>query len=1114
MRPLARWGTLPLLATPFGTAWALGLGEIELHSALNQPFDAEIVLVSATPEELAGLNVSLAPLDQFQRSGLDRPAFLSALEFEIGRNDAGQDVITIRSNQSITEPFVTMLVQASWPRGRLTREYTVLLDPPLLLPEPPAPAVIQPAETRAPDSSVAGGPISRPTPPAPVSEPEPQPELRASNPPVQAPESAPSTDTAPPPRASAPSVEPAPRTVAAGPAANTEGSTYGPVQNAETLWGISTRYRPNGVTMNQMMLAVYRANPQAFSGNMNILRRGAILRIPPMSDLRATSAADATAEFRRQDAEWRTGRPQSPNQPQPQPEPEARLVLVPPADEPPTAALSAGAGADVAADAGLDSPGGRSSIDEQAEQNERLISVNDDALADLQNQLRAPNPDEAIELEPVVDTADGLDSEQLFVDDFGEDAAADGADATPLADSELEPPAPVADETPVEPEPAAAPPPASQVVTTQPGPSLLERILDIIMSPVVAIVGLIVILIPAFLFLRRRRQEVEDVTGQWEALEAELDEDEVDHAATTRLRHQAAEDDFVVVEEDPLGATDNLEADIAPEPPAAPPPPPEPPLSEQTMSSQTVINLDQADPIAEADFHMAYGLYDQAADLVSKALEADPDSRELKLKLLEVFFVWGNKESFLQAATSLRDEMGGSPDADWDKVIIMGKQICPEEALFAEARAAAGKVDLDLEGGDGDAGGLDLAFGEGDDESVDLDFGTMADNDIELETTGNQTGALDALFEDDSLAETGKREQLLDDDDENLLDIGERTSAGLEAALFETDSAGEETSPDVNLDDLAATQESPTVETPKGASVEDDDWAGITMESPTIETTGPGAETVESTGLHDADGSDAPTVETPTIETEMPATREFAAAAPDATAELDLDDLGLDSADIDDLPSDLGDLPAAEGAESDTREQPAIEADDDLLSATGVTQVLRGEDEDGEISHTSTAVLGDEEATMLAPGLDSTGIRTEVLDQPVEVPGSRSSQDDEGLDLNLDDLTQALKGSDTVEQPRASSFDTGMFDGGASNTPVDLDVGSDFRMDDEPTGTEEVSPLDPQTMTEVGTKLDLARAYIDMGDPDGAKSILEEVLSEGDSSQRQEAQSLIDALPA
>ena len=118
---------------------------------------------------------------------------------------------------------------------------------------------------------------------------------------------------------------------------------------------------------------------------------------------------------------------------------------------------------------------------------------------------------------------------------------------------------------------------------------------------------------------------------------------------------------------------------------------------------------------------------------------------------------------------------------------------------------------------------------------------------------------------------------------------------------------------------------------------------------------------------------------------------------------------------------------------------------------------------------------------------------------------------DGGVDLDLADLTAALHGADTVEQPRTSTFSRDVFGGG--DTPLDLDIGNDPMGDDEPTGTEGAN-LDPQTMTEIGTKLDLARAYIDMGDPEGARSILEEVLNEGDPNQRREAQGLIDALSA
>ena len=122
------------------------------------------------------------------------------------------------------------------------------------------------------------------------------------------------------------------------------------------------------------------------------------------------------------------------------------------------------------------------------------------------------------------------------------------------------------------------------------------------------------------------------------------------------------------------------------------------------MSSESAVNLDQGDPLAEADFHMAYGLYDQAADLVRIALEREPDRRDLRMKLLEIYFVWGNKDAFLQTAKSLEATRDRAPAGEWDKIVIMGKQICPDEPMFAEragsGRGAGALVDLNLEGGE------------------------------------------------------------------------------------------------------------------------------------------------------------------------------------------------------------------------------------------------------------------------------------------------------------------------------------------------------------------------------------------------------------------------------
>src|SRR5258708_24555909 len=162
--------------------------------------------------------------------------------------------------------------------------------------------------------------------------------------------------------------------------------------------------------------------------------------------------------------------------------------------------------------------------------------------------------------------------------------------------------------------------------------------------------------------------------------------------------------------------------------------------SDDTMSSESAVNLDQGDPLAEADFHMAYGLYDQAADLVRIALEREPDRRDLRLKLLEIYFVWGNKEAFLQTAKGLETSRDRAPAGEWDKIVIMGKQICPEEPLFASTagsgRGAGALVDLNLEGGENRVD-IDL-FGDPEGEhSIDHPIAKDSDDNA---TTGESPG--------------------------------------------------------------------------------------------------------------------------------------------------------------------------------------------------------------------------------------------------------------------------------------------------------------------------------------------------------------------------------------
>src|ERR1700729_3766733 len=246
---------LLLLCPP--AAFALGLGDIHLLSSLNAPLNAEIELVGATPEDLGSLKAAVANHETFSRYGLDWPAFLGGISMRPEHTPDGRDVIKVSSHEAITEPFITLLVEVTWARGQLVREYTVLLDPPLYTPgqsESSAAPVAAPAVGTATHE----GSINR----APA----------ASAPAASAATSGESgSSAAAAPRARAGS--------SASAAAGQPGTRVG--QRGDTLPQIA-RFLPagGGASTRSWMVAVYQANPSAFEGNMNLMHAGAVLRIP------------------------------------------------------------------------------------------------------------------------------------------------------------------------------------------------------------------------------------------------------------------------------------------------------------------------------------------------------------------------------------------------------------------------------------------------------------------------------------------------------------------------------------------------------------------------------------------------------------------------------------------------------------------------------------------------------------------------------------------------------------------------------------------------------------------------------------------------------------------
>lgn len=343
---------LPLaLALALGSAQALGLGlgQIEVRSGLNEPLQAEIPVVG-TAGETEALQVRLASPDAFARVGLDRPATLAAnLAFDVAKDPRGRTVIRVSTPSDVVEPFLTFLLEVDWGRGRMLREYTVLLDSPTMAPIQGAPAATTPITDSEPMQAEV-------MPPPPPSTPEP----------VSTAERIDRIDVASTPSSTP---EPAPAPAPSAPAYGSD--SYGPVASGETLWSIAARTRPdNDISVNQMMVALLRANPDAFIGNnINRLRSGAVLRIPGREDAVAVAAAEAAAQVRDQTNTWRDA-----VQPAPQPatdtgttglvEPatsslagaDSRLELTPPSNDAGTAsatqsgASSSGEGRELRAD--------------------------------------------------------------------------------------------------------------------------------------------------------------------------------------------------------------------------------------------------------------------------------------------------------------------------------------------------------------------------------------------------------------------------------------------------------------------------------------------------------------------------------------------------------------------------------------------------------------------------------------------------------------------------------------------------------------------------------------------------------------------------------------------
>ena len=976
----------------------LGLGEIELNSALNQELKAEIEVLSAAPEDAEQLIVKLASREAFARAGIDRPFSLQDLKFKTIVK-GNKPYIQVYTTESVREPFLSFLVEVDWPNGHLLREYTLLLDPPVFNSGAAAPATpmdagpgdqdqtffepadvsAEPAATSERDTDLdalmaaelqgdAG------TEPAPAEHSIATMEDQSGGadampvlPQSTAAATMGATSTAS--QQSAAVEHPAPRY-------SQQVSGEYRVQEHDTLWSLAEKFRPNSdVTVEQMMLALVQENPESFiKENIHGLKRGYILRMPDSNNVTAVDRKTALVQVAQHTALWREYRqsmsssvPASAMEAEettsniPAPASDGRLNIVSAAGA--TGSEGAAAGQDPKSQVTqlkrelslaretleserLEKENLRERLAELESRVQRVMEMDDTELAKLQSDLTGTRKQADKVLKPDAKTAPAdkapvasgnkpaVPAEKSVVPE-----TAPGSKKSPLFIDEA--PAPVTDQAVATDEtetPAPAPQQTSAPVTPEPG--LLDNPLTLaIIAGVTVLVGAL-----AFVFVRRRRAAAEDAEiGKWSDMDQPINFDDAVEAVGEPFVRPRNPD-----------STAEMHDDITRVKPKAAP----------AMQDTAIMAVDEPaetevrdDVLAESDVYLAYGIYQQAEELLRNALKTHPERDDYRMKLLETHFASKNASAFAELA-NVAKQRKGSVKTYWDRVVVMGRELCPGDQMFG-----SDAVELP----DFDAG--DLLPQKPQTTDFELDAGGMAP-DLDLGFTENKSAP-------------GSKANL-------DMDIDFTMDADATTILREP--------PALKPEPAVTTWVEPELEFDLAADLEN-------------------------------------------IANSMRQVTPAAATKARAPA----DDL------------DLGELDFGSDA---------------LTMNVGGTEVI---DDDFAL---------DFEASDL--GL--------AFDEPGDVAGMDTSLDlamDADMDLGAD-LTADLDMSDlTIEdQPAAKPA--------AARKSAAVGIDDDF----------DISQL-ADDVDEVSTKLDLARAYMDMGDNEGARNILEEVKSEGNSAQKKQAAELM-----
>ncbi|WP_326857986.1 FimV/HubP family polar landmark protein [Noviherbaspirillum sp.] len=648
----------------FSNAYAAGLGKLTVLSSLGQPLRAEIELTSVGKDEAGALIAKLASPEAFKQANIELNPALLSLRFAIEQR-ADRQLIRVTSSQPLNEPFVDMLLELGGPSGRLVREYTFLLDPP---------------DLRSSQSAQVS-PI--PVPAIPATRP-----LQSA---VPAESPAASTRRAQPaPAAAAPRRDPAPVSDAAADAAG----QY-KVKAGDSLARIAGQLKPGGVSLDQMLVALYRENPDAFVGNnMNRLRAGQILSVPTAGTARSIPAGEARDLIIAQSADFNsyrnklatqvaasgaqrsaesgqtaagkiTAKVEEPATPAGDAKDKLKLSNAgKPASAPAATGAPVSAEELIARDKALAEANARvKELEKNLGEMQKLLELKNKSLADQQKQAEAAKPDAKAPAANVTPAAPVPPVAAVSPSTKEAAPAASAVQQTPAIAAQEKPaeaaaPAvtPPAEKTPP---PAVAPasskPPVPVVKTQAPPPPEPSFVDDLLENPMTLPgVGLLLAGLGALGIygVRRRKQQKQF-------------EDSI--ITDSSLKANSL-----------FGSTGGQSVDTN-----------NSVFNSSFAPSTSHLDSNEVDPVAEADVYIAYGRDAQAEEILKEALRTQPDRNAVRLKLLEIYSNRKDLRAFEVLATELYGMTKGE-GSDWVQAATLGIGIDPNNPLYA-----AGKKDKD-----------------------------------------------------------------------------------------------------------------------------------------------------------------------------------------------------------------------------------------------------------------------------------------------------------------------------------------------------------------------------------------------------------------------------------